>query len=142
MAIEKVKELIKAVKTDPKAKELLQGVSEPKSEEDMIRLCVEVAPKLGFDITADEIRAGVTEMERERREKTSAGIEKLSDEDAAKASGGICWTGEDAPDGHELGCWLFYHDYDYQKKNDIWCERNAYCITGYYSPAICTDDWV
>ena len=45
MAIEKVKELIKAIQTDPKAKELLKGASEPKSEEDMIRLCAEVAPK-------------------------------------------------------------------------------------------------
>ena len=142
MAIEKVKELLETVKTNPKAKELLKGAGEPKSEEDMIRLCAEIAPKLGFDITEAEIRAGVAEMERQRREKTSAGIETLSDEDAEKASGGILWNGEEAPDGHELGCYLTYHDYGYQKEKGIWCKRVYFCNSGYYTTTFCSNDWV
>ncbi len=93
MAIEKVKELIKAVKTDPKAKELLDGVSEPRSEEDMIRLCAEVAPKLGFDVTEAEIRQGIAQEEWNRRENTDAAaeqIQKLSDSEVENAAGGSC----------------------------------------------------
>ena len=141
MSMEKLTALLDAVRTDPRAKELLKDAAEPRSEEDMIRLCADIAPKLGFDITEDEIRAGVEAWTQERMKKTAADVEKLSDKDAEKASGGICWQGEDAPDGHELGCWMFYHDYDYQKKNNIWCERNMYCYSGYYSPVFCTDNW-
>lgn len=77
MAIEKVKELIKAIQTDPKAKELLKGASEPKSEEDMIRLCAELAPKLGFDVSETDIREAVAALSRERMEKNGGGRGKV-----------------------------------------------------------------
>lgn len=83
MAIEKVKELLQAIRNDPKAKELLKGASEPKSEEDMIRLCAEVAPKLGFDVSETDIREAVAALSRERMEKTAADVEKLSDDEVA-----------------------------------------------------------
>ena len=107
----------------------------------MIRLCAQVAPKLGFDITADEIRAGIAEMERQRREKASAGMETLPDEEVESATGGILWTGEDAPDGHELGCYMAYHGYTYQKDNDIWRSKEYCCDGRYWVPGFCEGDW-
>ena len=93
MAIEQVKKLLEAIKSDPKAQELLQGVSEPKNGEEMIRLCAEVAPKLGFDVTEAEIRQGIAQEEWNRRENTDAAaeqIQKLSDSEVENAAGGSC----------------------------------------------------
>ena len=127
MAIEKVKELIKAIQTDPKAKELLKGASEPKSEEDMIRLCAEVAPKLGFDVTEADIRETVAAAVQARKEKT---VQKLSDEDVAQASGGAFWTNDDAPDGHEYGCFLTYHSDKWQIEHGYSCPKEYLCSSG------------
>ena len=45
--------------------------------------------------------------------------------------------GEDAPDGHEMGCIWFYHHYIYQKEMNIWCKKSYYC-NGKYEIEI---DW-
>ena len=127
MAIEQVKKLLEAIKSDPKAQELLQGVSEPKSEEDMIRLCAEIAPKLGFDVTEADIREAVAAMSRERMEKTAADVEKLPDDDVAQAAGGALWHNEDAPDGHEYGCVLCYHSEEWQIQNGYSCNIYHLC---------------
>ena len=139
MAIEKAKELLEAIRTDPKAKELLQGVSEPRSEEDMIRLCAEIAPKLGFDVSEADIREAVAALSRERMEKTAADVQKLSDDDITQASGGELWQGEDAPDGHEMGCMLTYHGFSYQWEHKIWCSNNYYCLSAHNTPPLCRD---
>lgn len=46
-------------------------------------------------------------------------------------AGGAVWTGENAPDGHEMGCLLFYHYSSYNKKNDVWCQNEYYCTGSY-----------
>lgn len=140
--LDKVKELLNAVRIDPKAKELLQGVSEPRSEEEMIRLCAGIAPKLGFDVTEAEIREAITAAALERREKTAADMEKLSDDDVEKAAGGTedaFWTGEKAPDGHEMGCFAIYYSYAWQRDHHIWCRQEYYCNRGHYSADPCID---
>ncbi len=88
MAIEKAKELLEAVKTDPKAKELIQEAGIPRNDEEFFHLYAEIASRLGFDITEEEIRAGIIALIQERREKTAADIEKLSDVEVEKAAGG------------------------------------------------------
>ena len=40
--------------------------------------------------------------------------------------------GEDAPDGHEMGCGFFYHKYDWSKKNNTWCKQEYYCLENNY----------
>ena len=127
MSMEKLTALLDAVRTDPRAKELLKDAAEPKSEEEMIRLCADIAPKLGFDITEDEIRAGIAEMVRERMEKTAADMEKLPEDELKNAAGGACWTGDEAPDGHEMGCLIAYHGWQWSHDNDIWCRESYWC---------------
>ncbi|MBR6331900.1 MAG: hypothetical protein IKR78_02075 [Dehalococcoidales bacterium] len=45
----------------------------------------------------------------------------LSDDNLEKVSGGMLWFGEDAPDGHEIGCLVaWYEDWDeYYFDNNI-----------------------
>ena len=143
MATEKVMELLNAIRTDPKAKELLKDAAQPRNEEEMIRLCAELALQLGFDVTEAEIREVVTAAAQARREKTAADIQALPDDDVEKAVGGgnenAFWTGEKAPDGHEMGCVLIYYTYRWQKDHDIWCKREYYCSKGHYSQDPCLD---
>ena len=136
MATEKVMELLDAIRTDPKAKEMLKGTAKPKSDEEMIRLCAELAPSLGFDVTEDEIRAGVEAIKQERMKKTAADIQALSDEDAEKIAGGredLFRTGEDAPDGHEMGCFATYHNWRWSRDHDYWCTYDYYCYQHHHN---------
>ena len=91
MATEKVMELLNAIRTDPRAQELLKDRPQPKNEEEMIRLYAELASRLGFEVTEAEIQSAFREAQRARKERTdaaSAEIQKLSDEDVATAAGG------------------------------------------------------
>ena len=136
MAIEQAKELLKTIRTDPKAKELFRDAAEPRSEEEMIRLCAEAAPKLGFDVSEIDIREALAAAAKERLNMTAAGVQMVSDEDMANATGGdgvgALWQGEDAPDGHEMGCIFTYHDSDWSVDNNVWCEKTYYHRRVYY----------
>ena len=57
-------------------------------------LLPEIARKLGYDLTSEEF------------EEVS---KVLSDEELANVSGGMFGLGEDAPDGHEVGCFFFFY---------------------------------
>ena len=70
----------------------------------------------------------------------------VSDEDLEKVSGGALWFGEDAPDGHEIGCLMaWYDDWDeYYFKNNI-CKRckgkldpHVYHLNGTIEYKVCT----
>lgn len=142
MSAEKITELLNAIRTDPRARELLQGVSDPQNEEEMIRLCADIAPKLGFDVTEAELRASVAAAAQERRNRTAADMEKLSDDIVKNAAGGAedaFGQGEKAPDGHEMGCFLIYYSYSWQKDHDTWCKKEFYCTKGHYRPDPCLD---
>ena len=56
------------------------------------------------------------------KEKTKA--KKVDDKDLKNVSGGMFGLGEDAPDGHEIGCLMKYYDdwFDYYWRNDV-CEK-------------------
>ena len=82
-----------------------------------------IAKELGLDVTAEELEQAVKAMRRAGGEATK----ELSPDEMDKAAGGSFWTGEDAPDGHEMGCIAFYHQYNYQKENNIWCNKSYYC---------------
>ena len=130
MKIEKVKEFLKAVGTDPEAQKVLQQLDRSADVEGIIRYCAEAAKRLGFDLTEEEIREGFQAVETERRKKTadaSGEIEDLSDDEIENAAGGVLWDGEDAPDGHEMGCFWTYHGYDWQEENGIWCRLEYWC---------------
>ena len=147
MAIEKVKELLKTVRNDPQAQEVLQKLDKFADVEGIIRYFAEAAKRLGFDLTEEEIREGFKEAEAQRRKRTAVvtdEIEKLPDDEMESAAGGVLWDGEDAPDGHEMGCILTYHGRNWQIEHGIWCEHSFYCDSGVIQTvhyACCENEW-
>ena len=67
--------------------------------------------------------------EQELRKASGADVEELDEADMDRAAGGGCWNGEDAPDGHEMGCHIFYHDNDYSQKTGNFCKQ-VYFVKG------------
>ena len=90
-------------------KELEAFKDSGKKEKELIP---EIARRLGFDFTDDEFKEECTNSK------------KLNDEELANVSGGHYWLAEDAPDGHESECNLFWYKniHEYYYKNRI-CEN-------------------
>ncbi len=95
------KELMELLNKDENRKLVEELVKSGKKESEAL---VEVASKLGYEVTAEELA------------KELASSRELDDEELEKVSGGALWFGDDAPDGHEVGCWVTYYgswdDYD------------------------------
>lgn len=88
------KKVIDVLQTDENIKLVEELVASGKKEGEAL---VEIAAKLGYEVTAEELA------------KTFAEARELDDEDLEEVSGGMLWFGEDAPDGHEIGCFRFYY---------------------------------
>ena len=91
MAIEKIKELLKAIKTDPEAQAKLGGLVKPSDEDGIVRFYAEAAKKLGFEISEADVRAAVADAAQLCAEKTEAAAEQLSalaDDALEQVSGG------------------------------------------------------
>lgn len=92
MSAEKTLELLKKLKEDPKAKELLNGLKKPAPADDVITCYAQIAAKLGYAITAEEIREVVNQEEARRKsetEKISSDMEALNDDDVEDVVGGV-----------------------------------------------------
>ena len=91
MSAEKTLELLKKLKEDPKAKELLDGLKNTASADDVISCYAQIAAKLGYDITAEEIREVVNQEEARRKaqtEKIASDMKALNDDDVEEVAGG------------------------------------------------------
>ena len=87
---------------------------------------VEIAKELGFDMTVEELEEAMKALRQAAMQETK----ELSLEEMDQAAGGTFWGGEDAPDGHEMGCLASYH---HEKK----CLAEGwYCSSKYYAPNI------
>ena len=91
MANEKTLEILKEMKADPKAQELFKGMGKPKSPDEAIAAYAQVAEKLGYGITAEDIREAMKQEETIRKAKTDkvvADMEELKDDDLENVAGG------------------------------------------------------
>ena len=91
MSAEKTLELLKKLKEDPKAKDLLDGLKNTASADDVISCYAQIAAKLGYDITAEEIREVVNQEEARRKsetEKIASDMKALNDDDVEDVTGG------------------------------------------------------
>ena len=86
---------------------------------------VSIARELGFDVTAEELEEAVQAMRQASASKER--MKELGPDELDDVAGGTCWVGEDAPDGHEMGCFIFYHQLAYSKENNVWCKEVYYC---------------
>lgn len=90
---------------------------------------VAVAAQMGYDVSEDELMAAEASLHEEKK----ADVVELDVEDMDKVAGGGMWNGDEAPDGHEMGCNLFFHRWDYSKETGNWCELTYYskgCSSG------------
>ena len=82
MSKESAIKFLRELKTNEKAKELLQGRERPKNKEDAIKAYAEVAKELGEDISPEDITQALKEIEAEIHQKTkvvSADMVELED---------------------------------------------------------------
>lgn len=62
----------------------------------------------GQEVEPDDVEKLWTEVTKKRQRDDR----KLSVDELDAVSGGAFWFGEDAPDGHEIGCWnIWYEDW-------------------------------
>ena len=130
---------------DQAKKFLIQVMKEPALRERITDMepseAAASAEELGFELTVEELLEAEKEFRAER--STESPVELEPDELDHVAGGGgtiggslhtdpsMLWRGEDAPDGHEMGCVLTYHNAAWQEKNNIWCQKEFYCNGAY-----------
>ena len=53
-------------------------------------------------------------------------VEELEPGEMDMVAGGALFFGDDASDGHEMGCVMAYHHYDWSAENNAWCSQNHF----------------
>ncbi len=123
MSKETAKKLIAELETNAELKAKVSGITDAAQ-------LVKIAVDAGYDVTAEEL----IEADREHRaEQAKNTDEKLSLDDLEGAAGGRTWEGEDASDGHEMGCTACYHGKSYSEENNEWCQKIYYYPGGGYN---------
>ena len=99
MSKESAKKLIAELQTNEELKAKIAGITD-------IAELTKKAVEAGYDVTEAEL----IEAEKEQRAAQAAKTDdKLSMDDLEAAAGGDFWRGDDAPDGHEIGCAICYY---------------------------------
>ena len=91
MALEKVKELVKAVESDPESREVLQSLIMSADKDGIASFLAEAAKRLGIDVTEEDILETIAEKERNQKNKTEesiADVEKIPDDGLDHVAGG------------------------------------------------------
>ena len=118
--METMKKYLEALKTDPKAAELLKGAGELKNASEFCAFHAKIAEVLGFILTKEDLLNYLSEMEKKvagESDKAAEAFEELSTEELEKIAGGKdcdecqdtfkqrenCW--------HNDGCDVVYNDY-------------------------------
>ena len=108
MSKESAIKFLRELKTNEKAKDLLQGREKPKSKEDAIKAFAEVAKELGEDISPEDFAQALEEIEAEIHQKTkavSADMQELEDDDVENVAGGTIECGEPMQRLINRFCW-------------------------------------
>ena len=117
MSKEIAKKLIAELQTNEELKAKIAGITD-------VAELTKKAVEAGYDVTEAEL----IEAEKEfRKTQAAKADEKLSLDDLEAAAGGRFGKDEEAPDGHEMGCAICFHHYDWSKENNIWCNYSYFC---------------
>jgi hypothetical protein len=82
---------LRELRTNEKAKELLQGREKPKNKDDALKVCAEITAELGEDISPEDFAGALEEIEakiHQRTEAVSADMQELEDDDLGDVAGG------------------------------------------------------
>ena len=116
MSKETAKKLISELETNEELGAKVAGVTDPEE-------LLKIALGSGYDVTMEELIEAEKESKRDKATETD---KKLSFDDLEAVAGGAAWWGEDASDGHEMGCDICYHKRGYSEENDEWCMSRFY----------------
>ena len=126
MSKESAIKFLRELKTNEKAKELLQGRERPKNKEDAIKAYAEVAKELGEDISAEDIAQALEEIEAEIHQKTEAvSVDKV---EVNNGDVEVVACGKDHPECENT---VDYSD---------WCGLNDWCVN-FDNQYECEYDW-
>ena len=120
MSKESAIRFLKELRTNEKAKDLLQGLGKPASIEDKIKACAKIAHDLGEDVSYEDLADALEEIEagiRHKADAASAQMVKLEDDDVENVAGGEGWCWSD------YWCVLFY------ESPCIGSAEDKHCIT-------------
>ena len=115
MSKESAIKFLRELKTNEKAKELLEGRERPKSKDEALKAYAEVAKELCEDISPEDFAEALEKIEAEIHQKTkavSADMEELKDDDLEGVAGGYY---------HEDGCVETYSIFSS-------CDKVDYCF--------------
>ena len=109
--MDKINGFAAAVRTDPKANELIRSLPVPKSDAEAIQGYQQVAKALGFDMTGDDIVAALKVMEADQKAATAK--VSLSDDALENVAGGYDGEefGELCNSTFKKGEWCWFSDY-------------------------------
>ena len=149
---EKARAVLDSLSTDPQAQELLAKISEPDSLEARIRVYVNIAEELGYDLTEQELSDYLSVRENEVRASTEAAAEEIRklryDELAGVAGGGSHSECKDTYKDKE-NCWFndacdiaIHHYKGYQCHRNWSCRNYASSPCGEEQFRECGCDWV
>ena len=107
--MDKIRELLEAVKKDPKAQELVKGLGTPKNDTEAISGYLSVAESLNFSITEEEIVEGLRAVIQEQKASSESAAAKVSlaDSDLESVAGG---AEEGCADTYKTGEWCWFTD--------------------------------
>ena len=120
MSKESAIRFLKELRTNEKARELLQGLKIPESKEDKIKVCAKIAADLGEDISFEDLAEALKEIEAgicQKAEAASAQMVKLEDDDVENVAGGEGWCWSD------YWCVLFYESPCIGSSEDKHCTK-------------------
>ena len=100
-----VQKFLDALRNDPRAQELIKDMPVPESDEEAVACYAKLAKDLGFDLTTDDIKAGLKAMENDR--KAQSDKVSLDADDLENVAGG---ANEGCNDTHSDGEWCWFTD--------------------------------
>ena len=113
--MEKVQAFLNALHNDPRVKELAKGIRKPENDRETAEAYLELAKKMGYEITRQEMAEGLKQLEQAQKAST-AEAEKtaLAEEELESVAGGN--KGDDVPE-----------DCDSTYQENEWCWINDSC---------------
>ena len=100
-----VQKFLDAMLHDPKAKELIKAMPAPKNDTEAAEGYLKLAKDLGYDLTIEEIIAGLKTLEQEK--KTQSAKVALDMDDLENVAGG---ANDGCADTHSPGEWCWFTD--------------------------------
>ena len=119
MALENVMKLCEELQ---KNEELRAKINSAETVEAIAAIALEA----GFDVSLEDLKAGEQELRNNIAKATDEQISRLSMSELESVVGGNLGNGDEAPDGHEMGCFLTYHGLQWQIDNNIDCKNSYY----------------